>query len=192
MGERLKARAATTTTPKARGVRLAEVEDFGKFDLRGAPGDRAFMSAVGRALDLLLPAEACQSTMQDDVNALWIGPDQWLVICRKTDAPDILKKLEEALEGIHGSVTDVSAGRAVFRLSGPSVLDVLAKGCPLDLHPRVARPGFVAGSVLAKITVHLHLRRADVVDLYLGRSFADYLWAWLEEAGMDCGLIIDG
>ena len=91
----------------------------------------------------------------------------------------------------HAAVTDVSAGRTVFRLAGPDAVDMLAKGCPLDLHPRVVTPGYVAGSVLAKITALIHLRDADVIDIHVGRSFADYLWAWLEEAGMDCGLIVD-
>lgn len=191
MAEILTAQPAVTRAVGPRGVRLSEIRDRGKIDLRGDPKDRAFMSAVGRALDLLLPTEPCQSAAQGDVTALWIGPDQWLITCPRDRVPAMMGDLGEAVQSVAAAVTDVSAGRAQFRLSGSNARDMLAKGCPLDLHPKVVKPGYVAGSVLAKISVSIHLQSEDVIDLYLGRSFADYLWAWLEEAGMDCGLIVD-
>ncbi|MGI9501397.1 MAG: sarcosine oxidase subunit gamma [Geminicoccaceae bacterium] len=190
MPETLYARNAVTAAAEPRGARLSEVRDLGKIDLRGDPGDRAFMSAVGRALDLVLPTEPCQTAVQGDVAALWLGPDQWLITCPKDKVADIMNQLGEATRSAGAAVTDISVGRAIFRLSGPNALDILAKGCPLDLHPSVAKPGYVAGSVLAKITVLLHLRDEQTIDLYLGRSFADYLWAWLEEAGTGCGLTV--
>ncbi|MEM7045323.1 MAG: sarcosine oxidase subunit gamma family protein [Pseudomonadota bacterium] len=191
MPETMEARDAVTTAPTPRGIRLAEIGDMGKIDLRGDPNERAFMSAVGRALDLLLPTEPCRSAAQAGIAALWIGPDQWLITCPKGEVAEIQEKLREVTKDAYAATTDISAGRTVFRLAGPSVFDVLSKGCPLDLHPRVVTPGYVAGSVLAKITALIHLRDADVVDIHVGRSFADYLWAWLEEAGMDCGLAVD-
>jgi sarcosine oxidase subunit gamma len=190
MLETLSAQSALSDAPKARGVRLREIGDLGKIDLRGEPADRAFMSAVGRSLDLLLPTEPCTSIRQNGRSALWLGPDQWLITCARDEIADVRAKLDDGLGSVHAAVTDVSAGRVVFRLSGPGARDVLAKGCPLDLHPRMVRPGYVAGSVLAKITALIHLAEDDVIDLHIGRSFADYLWAWLENAGLDHGVTI--
>lgn len=191
MAEALEARTALTKALTPRGVRLCEIHDVGKIDLRGDPNDRAFMGAVGRALDLLLPTEPCQSTGNGPITALWVGPNQWLIRCPKHDVADIAAGLEEATRGVHSAITDLSDARAVFRLSGPDMVEVLAKGCPLDLHSRTAKPGYVAGSILAKIDALIHLHQADVVDIYVNRSFADYLRMWFEEAGMDCGLIVD-
>lgn len=190
MHETLAQHGAVTSQAAARGVHIAEIRGLGKIDLRGDPQERAFKSAVGRALDLLLPTEPCTSTRQNGISALWLGPDQWLITSHG-DIVDLKAKLDEALASVHASVTDVSAGRATFRLSGPNARDVLAKGCPLDLHPRVVKTGYVAGSVLAKITATIHLADDDVIDLYVGRSFAGYLWAWLENAGLEYGLTID-
>lgn len=191
MAETLTSRAAVSQSPTApRGVTLAEIDGVGKIDLRGDPNDRAFMSAVGRVLDLLLPTEPCQSAMQGEIAALWIGPDHWLVTGPKARTPELAASLTEALRDSHVAVTDISAGRTVFRLSGPNAADVLAKGCPLDLHPRTVKPGHVAGSVLAKTTALVHLRTADSIDIHVGRSFADYAWAWLEEAGREYGLSV--
>jgi heterotetrameric sarcosine oxidase gamma subunit len=38
---------------------------------------------------------------------------------------------------VRASVTDQSHGRVFFRIAGPCVRDVLAKGTPVDLHPRI-------------------------------------------------------
>ena len=40
--------------------------------------------------------------------------------------------------------SDQSDSRLVLRLSGPRVRDVLAKGVPVDLHPKAFKPGDVA------------------------------------------------
>jgi len=190
MPDILSARDAVTFDGAPRGVRLREIRDLGKIDLRGDPADREFMTAVGRVLDLVLPTEPCTSIRQNEVSALWIGPNQWLIISAREKSADLMVHLNEALASLHASVTDVSAGRVAFRLAGPNAVDVLAKGCPLDLHPSVVKPGYVAGSVLGKITTLVHLVDHGVIDLYVGRSFADYLWTWLKEAGHDYGVTI--
>ena len=180
---------------RPRGVRLGERQDLGKIDLRGDPHDRAFMAAVGRVLDLLLPSEPCTSAAKAQIAALWLGPDEWLVTCPAHDVPRLVGALREALADVHAAITDVTDGRVAFRLAGPSARDVLAKGCPLDLHPRVFPPGSCAQSLLAKATVLIHLRdddreRGPSFDVYVARSFAHYLWTWLEDAGREYGVAI--
>ena len=69
--------------------------------------------------------------------------------------------------------------------------DLLAKGCSLDLHPRVFGRGGCAQSHLAKAQVVLHqVSDEPAFDLYVLRSFADYLWAWLEDAAGEYGLAV--
>lgn len=188
MPETLIQNSALTRASSAQGVHIRQIEDVGKIDLRGNPSDRAFMSAVGRSLDILLPTEPCTSIQQQDKSALWLGPDQWLITCPRDQTIDVIGKLDKALGSVHSATTDVSVGRIVIRLTGPNVRDVLAKGCPLDLHEREVKLGYVAGSVLAKITALIHLQDDEAIDLYVGRSFADYIWAWLESAGLEYGV----
>jgi sarcosine oxidase subunit gamma len=181
---------------RPRGVRVAERSRLGKIDLRGNPHARGFMAAAGRALDLLLPSEPCTSAARDQIGAIWLGPDQWLVTCPARDVPGLLESLREALAGVHAAITDVTDGRVAFRLAGPSARDVLAKGCPLDLHPRAFPPGRCAQTLLAKASVLIHLvddtaEGGANFDVYVGRSFAHYLWAWLEDAGREYGVLIE-
>ena len=180
---------------RPRGMRLRERQRLGKIDLRGDPHDRAFMAAAGRVLDLLLPTEPSTSAVKDQISALWLGPDQWLLTCPTQDAPGLIETLRAALADVHSAITDVSDGRVAFRVAGPSARDVLAKGTPLDLHPRAFGPGSCAHSLLAKASVLIHLvddepERGPSFDVYVARSFAHYLWTWLEDAGREYGVLI--
>jgi sarcosine oxidase, subunit gamma len=180
---------------RPRGVRLGERQGLGKIDLRGDVQDRAFMAAVGRVLDLLLPGEPGTSTAKEQIAALWLGPDQWLVTCPAPDAARLVGAMREALRDVYAAMTNVTDGRIAFRLAGPSARDVLAKGCPLDLHPRVFPPGSCAQSLLAKAAVLIHLvddipPSGATFDVYVARSFAAYLWMWLEDAGREYGVQI--
>jgi sarcosine oxidase subunit gamma len=181
---------------RPRGVRLGERLGLGKIDLRGNSQDRAFMAAVGRVLDLLLLGEPCTSAAREQIAALWLGPDQWLVTCPAPEVAGLVSSLREALANLHVAITDVTDGRVAFRVAGPSARDVLAKGCPLDLHPRAFPTGSCAQSLLAKAAVLIHLldderERGSSFDVYVARSFAHHLWMWLEDAGREYGVQIE-
>ena len=186
---------AAIEAARPRGIRLCE-RRLGKIELRGDPGDRAFMAAVGRTLDLLLPTEPNSTAGQGDLVALWLGPDAWLLTCPPGALAAHTGSLRKALSDIHAAITDVSDGRVALRLAGPSARDVLAKGCPLDLHPRAFASGSCAQSLSAKASVLIHLlddeaQRGPTFDLYVARSFAHYLWAWLEDAGREYGVQVE-
>ena len=169
-------------------MRLSERPHIGKVDLRGDPSDRAFMAAVGRALDLVLPTDPNAATTSGGVTALWLGPDEWLLLCQPGSERKLIARLRHALGGVHAAVTDITDARTTIRAEGAGARYVLAKGCPLDLHPRAFPQGAVAQSRLAKADILLHRvdpgggDQAPAFDLYVARSFAGYLWAWLEEA----------
>jgi sarcosine oxidase subunit gamma len=185
---------AALEAAQPRGVRLCE-RRLGKIELRGDPDDRAFMAAVGRTLDVLLPGEPNTTAARGDLTALWLGPDAWLLTCPPDEVAAHIGSLREAVSDVHAAITDVSDGRVALRLGGPNARDVLAKGCPLDLHPRAFAAGRCAQSLLAKSSVLIHLLDDDVpgptFDVYVARSFAHYLFAWLEDAGREYGVQVD-
>ena len=88
------------------------------------------------------------------------------------------------------TLTDVSDAYAIVRLAGPAARDVLAKGCSLDIHDSVFPPGKVARSLLAQAEAILHRTAAETFDIYVPRSYADYLWRWLEDAGREYGVAV--
>jgi sarcosine oxidase subunit gamma len=181
---------ATEVSEEA-GVRLCERRFIGKLDLRADPADTALMAALEAALGFALPVEPNHANGAGRICALWLGPDEWLITTPPDGEDAMAEALREAVRGRHGAVTGVSDGRTVISLSGARAREVLAKGCSLDLHPRVFGPGRCAQSALAKAAVIVHQTdEGPSYDLYVDASFAAYLWAWLEDAAGEFGLAI--
>lgn len=159
-------------------------------NLRGNPDDTAFREGVSQALGLDLPTQACTTVANDTHRLVWVGPDDWFVIGPKGQAGAIEAALREALAGQHVAVTDVSSGYTVLHLSGTPVREVLAQGCPLDLHPRVFGPGASGGSVFFKASVWLwQADDAPVYEVLVRSSFRGYVWLMLERCAQECGLV---
>ncbi|MEM1401267.1 MAG: sarcosine oxidase subunit gamma family protein, partial [Pseudomonadota bacterium] len=68
--------------------------------------------------------------------------------------------------------------------------EMLMKLTTLDLHPSQFAPGAVTGSLFGRATATLHCREdTSGFVLFVRRSFADYLWCALAEAGREFGLV---
>ena len=173
------------------GVTLRESPMCGLLVLRGNGSGQEFRSAVASVLGLDPVVEPLTAARRRDLSILWLGPDEWLVVTPDRRLARIERTLRDALEGQHAALTDVSHGRAVLVLSGPDARAVLAKGCSVDLHPRVFGPGRCAQSRLAKCQALIHQTTdAPEFEIHVQRSFAEYAWTWLEDAGQEFGVRI--
>lgn len=115
----------------------------------------------------------------------WAGPEQWLAVSADRA---VVGRLAGELEGL-AAVSDQSDARAVLRLSGPKAREALAKGCPIDLHPRVFRAGDTAITAVAHIGVQLwQVDDEPTFDLLVARSMAASFWRWLFASSREFGL----
>ena len=86
------------------------------------------------------------------------------------------------------SISDQSGGRTVLRVSGPRARDVLAKGLPIDLHPRAFAPGSAATSTISLMGVQLwQVDDAPSYDIALFRSLSASFWRWLTASAAEFG-----
>jgi sarcosine oxidase subunit gamma len=170
----LKAREAAGLT-----IRLREIPERGMIDLRGVASDRKFMNAAKEVLGIELPKLPRTSTSWGDVKALWLSIDQWLILCPRNKAPELLTALRKRMQGLHTLAVDVSDMRAILRLEGDGIREVLLKGCSLDLLLDDYPPGAVRRLRFAEIAGLLHVLEEDVIDLYVFRSYAEYAWDFL-------------
>lgn len=184
----LDARAADD--PGDSGVILCERRFRAKINLRGKPLKK-LLDAARKPLGLTLPKTPNRTAAGNNLTALWLGPDEWLLVGPPGSEGVMASGLREALAGQHAAITDVTEGRTVIGLGGRNARDVLMKGCPLDIHPRQFKPGYCAQSALAKASIILHQTSDDpAYDIYIESSFADYLWTWLEDAALEYGLAV--
>lgn len=195
----LAGRAAAAPGAHPTAVLLGERVLPAAVNLRGDKTQSAFLDAVKQALKVDLPIEPNTVTSNGTLTLLWLGPDEWLATFHEaTPEADgqLVARLRNALKGQHAAVTAVGESLACISVAGPRARDVIAKGCPLDLHPRVfGGVGHCAQSHLAKTAITLHQVGDETTgglsfDLYTRRSFGGYLWNWLEDAAQEYGMSV--
>jgi len=185
------ANRAVTAAEDARVV-VHERAFLGHLNLRGDGDDPRFVAAVQGVIAVALPQTPNTASAAEGLTVCWLGPDEWLIVCPGERRAAIEAGLRSAFAGIRSAITDVSGGQTIIVLRGAAVREVLAKGCPLDLHPRAFDVGRCAQSHLAKAPILVRqVDRAPTFELIVRRSFADYLWTWLEDAGREYGLAIE-
>lgn len=163
---------------------LREVGLLPQLDLRVAPGPD-ILKAVA-TVGPRLPVEPNTTASGSGVTAVWLGPDEWLLLAPHADAGELAGALRAALEHWHASVLDVSGQRTVLAVDGPAAAAVLAHGCALDLHPRAFGVGDCGQTLLAGVPVLL-LRAPDGEGFRVGvrPSFAGHVAAWLDDAATE-------
>lgn len=122
------------------------------------------------------PRAPNKTAVVDGRTALWLGPDEWLVLGGvESDFPGVL------------AAVDVSANRIALQVTGRGAIDLLAQGCALDLHETRFQVGDCAQTLLARVEVVLHRTALDTFTVLVRPSFGPYLRAWLADAllGLD-------
>ena len=161
-------------------TQIAERPFIGKLTLRGNPEDKGFAAAAESVLGTALPTEPNTVSETGTCQISWVGPDEWLIYTADGAQGPLQDRLRTALKDIHSAVADVSDYYTNIRISGTRARDVIAKGCPLDLHPRVFGPGQCAGSLFLKAAIRIiQIDDTPTYDLQIRWSFADYLFEHL-------------
>lgn len=130
--------------------------------------------AVAAALGL--PTRPCRSGAVEGGTALWLGPDEWLVLgpCPFT-----------TLAGLPHSLVDISDRNLGYGVDGPGAARLLSCIVMLDLHPAAFPVGMCARTLAAKTEIVLWRQAPERFRIEVWRSFAPYLLGLLAEAGCD-------
>lgn len=172
-------------------IDMRERDDVGMIDLRGKADDKAFMKNAAGVLAMELPASPRTSVKKAGVNILWLSIDQWLITTPLKSHDKILSALTKKLAKNHSLVCDMSDARSIIRLSGEKSREVLIKGSSFDATLPEFKPGAVRRMLFAEVAALSHFvdNNPDVIDLYVFRSYADYVWQWLlQTAHEDAGV----
>jgi sarcosine oxidase subunit gamma len=161
---------------------LAERTFLGHINLRGRPDDGAFLVAVQEVLGAALPLRPNTTARGAVATLIWLGPDEWLVQAPDELAPLLFGRLKIALAGQFAAVTQVSDGHVVLVLEHPRAVELLSRGCPLDLDESAFPVGTCAQSLLGKTGVLLVREAPMRFALTVRRSFARYLYEALQDA----------
>lgn len=160
------------------GVRLTPAAPASRASLR-AP--EASVAALSSALGLTLPTTPKTSAQSGSRVALWLGPDEWLVIDQ--DAVDLVAVAGGS--GVLHSAADVSHRNIGIIVSGPDVEACLSAGCPQDLSLSAFPVGACSRTLFGKVEIVLSRVEPDTFRVECWRSFSEYVFGLLAEAAED-------
>ncbi len=174
------------------GVVIAERRGLGLATVASRKGQtQALKREVASAYGVELP-DSSRVVKGPAVSFVGYGPGQWLAVSETLANETLARDLGERLRGL-ASISDQSGGRTVLRLSGPRARAVLAKGLPIDLHPRAFGPGSAATSTISLMGVLLwQVDDAPTYDLAIFRSVSASFWRWLTASAAEFGYEIGG
>ncbi|WP_428981874.1 sarcosine oxidase subunit gamma [Oceaniradius stylonematis] len=142
----------------------------------------ASVPGLSDALGVALPRTPKTSVTEKGRSALWLGPDEWLLIDEKTDPMADLG----GIDALHAAV-DISHRNTAVLVSGPGAADVINAGCPQDLSMEAFGTGACSRTIFGKAEIVLWRVKPSVFRVEVWRSFSDYVFGYLAEAARNGG-----
>jgi len=167
-------------------LQMKEIKPIMKLIIRGKK--REFISAIGKSLNILLPAEANTSTQSDKLSALWLSPDEWMIfsnetIDKETNDYETEKLLNNNISKLNlGAVTDVTDQFVMINLKGNKIYELFQTGSPFNFNDFQNKKGAVTQTILNKIDIIVHNQDKNAVNLFVRRSFSQHLFSWMNDA----------
>jgi sarcosine oxidase subunit gamma len=159
---------------------LTKLAPGGRFVFRGRPQS---IAAVEKAFGLALPEQACTAADAGERAALWLGPDEWLLLFPAAERDMIDASFRETLGDLPYSLVDVGERQIALEIAGPQAATLLNCGCPLDFD--IVPTGFCSRTMLGKAEIVLWRKGAELFQIEVWRSFASYVDLLLAEAGRE-------
>ena len=169
---------------KFSNIELKEISPIRKLVIRGK--SREFISAVGRAINILLPTEANTSSSNGEITTIWLSPDEWLIFSNTIDDKDFNQIEEKLIQNICktklGAVIDVTDQFVMISLSGNKIFDLFQTGSPFNFNEFRNKKGATTQTLLAKIDVIIQNKDQNDANLFVRRSFSRHLFSWMSDS----------
>lgn len=163
---------------------LVTTPPLARYVFRGNPVARAAASA---AFGVDLATESCRAAAAGARAALWLGPDEWLLLVPDEEGAAIGAALQAALSALPHSLVDVSHRQVGLGVLGARAEWLLESHCPLPLNLRDFPVGTCTRTVFAKTEIVLWRQAAERFHVEVWRSFSQYLVGLLQQVADETG-----
>ena len=153
-----------------------------RFIFRGSAAARA---GAGQAFGVVLPEAACRAATDGARAALWLGPDEQLLLAPDGEVELIEASLARALQAHAYSLVDVSHRQVGLNIHGPHAEWLLESQCPLPLNLRDFPVSMCTRTVFGKAEVLLWRTDEQAFRLEVWRSFSLYVVQLLHEVARE-------
>ena len=171
---------------KQGGVIVKEISPIMKINLRGKK--REFLTNIGKNLNMILPTEANTSTSSEKLTAIWLSPDEWMIVTndevkKDTNEYHLNKTLFNDISKSNlGAVIDVTDQFVQLEIKGKNIYEIFSAGSPFNFSEFKDKKGSSVQTILNHIDVIVHNKGDQIVNLFVRRSFAQHLWSWINDS----------
>jgi len=171
-------------TKKYTEIEISEIEPIFKLNLRGK--NRDFIRKIGKTLSIIPPTDPNTSSGNENLNILWLSPDELMVYSNDTvnlnDANTLEENLFNEISKINlGSVTNVTDHWIMINIRGNKVFELLSSGSPFNFNNFKNSKGAVTQTLLNHSDVIIHNININDLNLFVRRSFSNHLWSWIND-----------
>ena len=160
---------------------ISALDPIGMISIRGDLAAGYLKKPLKKIAGVDIPAMRCIN-MIGGKGIAWMSPDELLLICPYADVAANLEVLHKSIGSNHALAVNVSDARAVFRLKGAHIREVLAKLAPVDTSPDAFAPGMIRRTRLAQVPAAFWMVDGDTAELVCFRSVAQYVFDLLKTA----------
>lgn len=153
----------------------------GMVTIRGELEAKDFGAAVKKATGLAVPKQG-EITSKGEHRLAWMSTDELMLFCGYEEAGDLAAKLDAGFDGLFAMAVNVSDMRAVFRVEGEGVREVIAKLSPADLSPEGFGPGKMRRTRLAQVAAGFYMPDETSFEVIAFRSVGKYVFDLLKHA----------
>ena len=166
-------------------ISVKEISPVIKINVRGKK--REFLTNIGKNLNMILPTEANTSSTSDKLTAIWLSPDEWMLVSNELTSKDnnkyeLYEMLFNSISKTNlGAVIDVTDQFVQLELKGENVYEIFSAGSPFNFTEFKEKKGSTTQTVLNHVDVILHHKDENILNLFVRRSFAEHLCSWIED-----------
>ena len=120
----------------------------------------------------------------NDTRVLWNGPKNWILISKKMN---LIENIKKTFVESDFALTDLSHSRAIIGLEGENLKEVLKKGCPYNFNEM--KKNMCVNSVFNGITITIDMieENPEKIRLLALRSFGESLAESVTDACLEYG-----
>lgn len=167
-------------------VQVEALPPQGMLTLRGDLAEETLRTAVRDCVGVEVPLVR-RADFSGSRGALWMSPDELMLVVPQAEAANGAARMAEALAGIHALAVDVSDARATFMLSGAGLREVIAKLAPVDMSVDGFGPGDFRRTRFGQLAAAFWMVSETEIRIVCFRSVAHYMYEMLCHAADEAG-----
>ena len=184
----------TNTDGESKALResigLVDISAWGKLSLKGVAADGVVSASLGESPTV---AGVVLEIKTKHIFVAQLTPDEFLILTPPGTEREIMTALENTIisQDAFVSLIDQTSGLVGFSISGPESTGVMRKLCALSFGSKDFPNMHVSQSSFAKVraTILRHDRGSTpAFELFADRSYSEYLWDTILDAGMEFGI----